>query len=140
MKEVLLKETGIELIVTDESPLEQRRKQVVSVMKDGRRKFTPKKNHHLLQPMLLLSFMEWSEYVVHSFWFQHRPTMKKVRKSLALDVMDCKETVTSRHHSIKFGPQPCPKVHSLDMDEMLMLLFFYSVFIDFGFCLVFVTG
>jgi hypothetical protein len=30
LKEVLLKEAGIELIVTDESPLEQRRKQVVS--------------------------------------------------------------------------------------------------------------
>uniref|UniRef100_A0A674E595 V-myb avian myeloblastosis viral oncogene homolog-like 2b n=1 Tax=Salmo trutta TaxID=8032 RepID=A0A674E595_SALTR len=72
LKEVLLKETGIELIVTDDSPLEQRRKQV------------------------------------------HRPTMKKVRKSLALDV------------------------HSLDMDEMLMLLFFivFSLILDFALSLL----
>ncbi|KAJ7998536.1 hypothetical protein DPEC_G00205930 [Dallia pectoralis] len=66
LKEVLLKEAGIELIVMDESPPEQRRKQV------------------------------------------HRPPMKKVRKSLALDVMDCKEMVAVRHPSIRVEPQTCP--------------------------------
>eukprot|EP00063_Salmo_salar_P046974 XP_014021809.1 PREDICTED: myb-related protein B isoform X1 [Salmo salar] len=95
LKEVLLKETGIELIVTDESPLEQRRKQV------------------------------------------HRPTMKKVRKSLALDVMDCKETVTSRHHSIKFGPQPCPKAEtSLNSSSFCMKREYKEEnVLDQGFCL-----
>ncbi|XP_030634390.1 v-myb avian myeloblastosis viral oncogene homolog-like 2b [Chanos chanos] len=57
LKEVLRSEAGIELIVEDETPPEQRRKQV------------------------------------------HRPPMKKVRKSLALDVIDCNETVTVRQHS-----------------------------------------
>ncbi|KAM6980794.1 v-myb avian myeloblastosis viral oncogene homolog-like 2b [Aplochiton taeniatus] len=32
----------------------------------------------------------------------HRPPMKKVRKSLALDVMDCNEAVISRHKSISY--------------------------------------
>ncbi|XP_026857625.1 v-myb avian myeloblastosis viral oncogene homolog-like 2b isoform X1 [Electrophorus electricus] len=50
LKEVLRSEAGVELIVRDESPPEQRRKQ------------------------------------------SHRPPMKKVRKSLALDVMDCNES------------------------------------------------
>lgn len=58
MKEVLLKEAGIELIVTDESPPEQRRKQVVSTMTFY---------DHLLSQMMLLSLMKWSDYVVHSF-------------------------------------------------------------------------
>uniref|UniRef100_A0AAY4EIV6 Uncharacterized protein n=1 Tax=Denticeps clupeoides TaxID=299321 RepID=A0AAY4EIV6_9TELE len=51
LKEVLRSEAGIELIVQDETPPEQRRKQA------------------------------------------HRPPMKKVRKSLALDVIDCNEPV-----------------------------------------------
>ncbi|XP_036387277.1 v-myb avian myeloblastosis viral oncogene homolog-like 2b isoform X1 [Megalops cyprinoides] len=54
LKEVLRSEAGIELIVVDEPPAEQRRKQV------------------------------------------HRPPMKKVRKSLALDVMDCTDSATAR--------------------------------------------
>uniref|UniRef100_A0A4W5QTJ7 V-myb avian myeloblastosis viral oncogene homolog-like 2b n=1 Tax=Hucho hucho TaxID=62062 RepID=A0A4W5QTJ7_9TELE len=79
LKEVLLKEAGIELIVTDESPPEQRRKQV------------------------------------------HRPPMKKVRKSLALDVMDCKEIVTARHQSMKSKPKTCPKAElSLNSSSFCM--------------------
>ncbi|CAB1314708.1 unnamed protein product [Coregonus sp. 'balchen'] len=95
LKEVLLKETGIELIVTDESPLEQRRKQV------------------------------------------HRPPMKKVRKSLALDVMDCKETVTARHQSFKFEPQPCPKAEtSLNSSSFCMKREYKEEnVLDQGFCL-----
>lgn len=58
LKEVLLREAGIVLTVSGQTPPEQRRKQV------------------------------------------HRPPMKKVRKSLALDVMDCNETVIARHKSI----------------------------------------
>ncbi|XP_064161395.1 v-myb avian myeloblastosis viral oncogene homolog-like 2b isoform X2 [Anguilla rostrata] len=54
LKEVLRSEAGIDLIVVDEPPAEQRRKQA------------------------------------------HRPPMKKVRKSLALDVMDCNDNIASR--------------------------------------------
>ncbi|KAJ8361289.1 hypothetical protein SKAU_G00178140 [Synaphobranchus kaupii] len=54
LKEVLRSEAGIELIVVDELPAEQRRKQA------------------------------------------HRPPMKKVRKSLALDVVDCTDNIASR--------------------------------------------
>uniref|UniRef100_A0AAZ3PRI2 V-myb avian myeloblastosis viral oncogene homolog-like 2b n=1 Tax=Oncorhynchus tshawytscha TaxID=74940 RepID=A0AAZ3PRI2_ONCTS len=82
LKEVLLKEAGIELIVMDESPPEQRRKQV------------------------------------------HRPPMKKVRKSLALDVMDCKEIVTVRHQSMKSEPKTFSKTE--DKEENVL---------DQGFCL-----
>ncbi|CDQ83673.1 unnamed protein product [Oncorhynchus mykiss] len=79
LKEVLLKEAGIELIVTDESPPEQRRKQV------------------------------------------HRPPMKKVRKSLALDVMDCKEIVTARHQSMKSEPKTFSKAEmSLNSSSFCM--------------------
>ncbi|XP_029630531.1 v-myb avian myeloblastosis viral oncogene homolog-like 2b [Salmo trutta] len=79
LKEVLLKEAGIELIVTGESPPEQRRKQV------------------------------------------HRPPMKKVRKSLALDVMDCKEMVTARHQSMKSEPKTFSKVEmSLNSSSFCM--------------------
>ncbi|KAJ8259737.1 hypothetical protein GJAV_G00172850 [Gymnothorax javanicus] len=55
LKEVLRSEAGVELIVMDEPPAEQKRKQV------------------------------------------HRPPLKKVRKSLALDVMDCTNHAASQH-------------------------------------------
>ncbi|XP_027010595.1 v-myb avian myeloblastosis viral oncogene homolog-like 2b isoform X2 [Tachysurus fulvidraco] len=59
LKEVLRSEAGIELIVKDESPAEQKPK------------------------------------------VPHRPPMKKVRKSLALDVIDCKESRPARRQHYK---------------------------------------
>ncbi|KAL4655893.1 myb-related protein B isoform X1 [Arapaima gigas] len=59
LKEVLRSQAGIDLIVEDQTPPEQKRKQ------------------------------------------SHRPPMKKVRKSLALDVMDCTETVAIRFQPSK---------------------------------------
>ncbi|XP_023662130.1 v-myb avian myeloblastosis viral oncogene homolog-like 2b isoform X1 [Paramormyrops kingsleyae] len=61
LKEVLRSEAGIELIVENETPPEQKRK-------------------------------------------QHRPPMKKVRKSLALDVMECTENVPVRPSKSTFAP------------------------------------
>ncbi|XP_067097619.1 v-myb avian myeloblastosis viral oncogene homolog-like 2b [Osmerus mordax] len=43
----------------------------------------------------------------------HRPPMKKVRKSLALDVIGCNETLPARHKSILFEAKPCVKAESL---------------------------
>uniref|UniRef100_A0A6Q2ZHC2 V-myb avian myeloblastosis viral oncogene homolog-like 2b n=1 Tax=Esox lucius TaxID=8010 RepID=A0A6Q2ZHC2_ESOLU len=95
LKEVLLKEAGIELIVMDESPPEQRRKQV------------------------------------------HRPPMKKVRKSLALDVMDCKEMVTVRNQSFRAEPPTCPTVHLVMRYSLVMKIVpcWEDNVLDQGFCL-----
>uniref|UniRef100_A0AAY5KWB9 V-myb avian myeloblastosis viral oncogene homolog-like 2b n=1 Tax=Esox lucius TaxID=8010 RepID=A0AAY5KWB9_ESOLU len=95
LKEVLLKEAGIELIVMDESPPEQRRKQV------------------------------------------HRPPMKKVRKSLALDVMDCKEMVTVRNQSFRAEPPTCPTPEkSLNSSSFCMKREYREDnVLDQGFCL-----
>ncbi|XP_017305825.1 v-myb avian myeloblastosis viral oncogene homolog-like 2b [Ictalurus punctatus] len=67
LKEVLRSEAGIELIVKDESPSEQKPKVV------------------------------------------HRPPMKKVRKSLALDVIDCKELRPARRQHSKPPAKPSRK-------------------------------
>uniref|UniRef100_A0A667ZWV9 V-myb avian myeloblastosis viral oncogene homolog-like 2b n=1 Tax=Myripristis murdjan TaxID=586833 RepID=A0A667ZWV9_9TELE len=45
----------------------------------------------------------------------HRPPMKKVRKSLALDVMDCQEMTTAKQKSVKSEPKHSIKVNSVDM-------------------------
>ncbi|KAL0978668.1 hypothetical protein UPYG_G00173700 [Umbra pygmaea] len=95
LKEVLLKETGIEMIVMDESPPEQRRKQV------------------------------------------HRPPMKKVRKSLALDAMDCKEMAMARHRSVKLEPPTSPTPEkSLNSSSFCMKREYREEnVLDQGFCL-----
>lgn len=56
--------------------------------------------------------------------------MKKVRKSLALDVMDCKEIVTARHQFMKSEPKTFSKVHSLEIDLILLLLLMVISSID----------
>ncbi|MGH0170700.1 UNVERIFIED_CONTAM: hypothetical protein FKN15_059362 [Acipenser sinensis] len=72
LKEVLRSEAGIELLIEDESPQEQKRKQG-----------------------------------------QHRPPMKKVRKSLALDVMDSKKSSSVR-------VQPSNTLPTPDLQESLL--------------------
>ncbi|KAG9353321.1 hypothetical protein JZ751_017898 [Albula glossodonta] len=79
LKEVLRSEAGIELIVVDEPPVEQRRKQA------------------------------------------HRPPMKKVRKSLALDVMDCNENVASRLQPAKTTSISSPKKEENVLDQGFIL-------------------
>ncbi|XP_066558672.1 myb-related protein B isoform X4 [Amia ocellicauda] len=70
LKEVLRSEAGLELIVEDETPQEQRRKQ------------------------------------------HHRPPMKKVRKSLALDAMDIKESLPVRLQASRPPSAQSPKEES----------------------------
>ncbi|XP_018589677.1 v-myb avian myeloblastosis viral oncogene homolog-like 2b isoform X2 [Scleropages formosus] len=72
LKEVLRSEAGLDLIVEDKTPPEQKRKQA------------------------------------------HRPPMKKVRKSLALDVMDSTETV-----SIRFQPSKSAFIPSTNAETSL---------------------
>ncbi|XP_041080697.1 myb-related protein B-like [Polyodon spathula] len=72
LKEVLRSEAGIELLIEDESPQEQKRKQG-----------------------------------------QHRPPMKKVRKSLALDVMDSKKSSSVRVQPSNALPTPDLQEESL---------------------------
>lgn len=71
LKEVLRSEAGIELLIEDESPQEQKRKQ------------------------------------------GHRPPMKKVRKSLALDVMDSKKSSSVRVQPSNTLPTPDLQEESL---------------------------
>ncbi|KAJ8385338.1 hypothetical protein AAFF_G00190540 [Aldrovandia affinis] len=78
LKEVLRSEAGIELIVVDEPPAEQRRKQA------------------------------------------HRPPMKKVRKSLALDVIDCNENIASRLQSAN-SSMTSPKKDENVLDQGFIL-------------------
>lgn len=78
LKEVLRSEAGIELIVEDETPTENKRKQV------------------------------------------YRPPMKRVRKSLALDVIDCSESITARKQMIKHTDKTTQKTQtarSLHLDS-----------------------
>lgn len=49
----------------------------------------------------------------HYFALQHRPPMKKVRKSLALDVIDCKEPRPARRQHSKPPAKPSRKVKTM---------------------------
>uniref|UniRef100_A0A671Z467 V-myb avian myeloblastosis viral oncogene homolog-like 2b n=1 Tax=Sparus aurata TaxID=8175 RepID=A0A671Z467_SPAAU len=71
INEVILRDTGIDLVVVRTTPPEQRRKTM------------------------------------------HRPPMKKVRKSLALDVMDCQVMPKSRRKSLKTEVKPSIKVNNV---------------------------
>lgn len=58
------------------------------------------------------------EATLFLFLCQHRPPMKKVRKSLALDVMDCQAMPKSKRKSLKNELK-----HSIKVMELEILLF-----------------
>lgn len=91
INEVILRDTGVDLVLARSTPPEQRRKTMVTFFSLI---FTCKNKNISFHSSL-------SKCRPVFISFQHRPPMKKVRKSLALDVVDSSIMPKSKRKSIK---------------------------------------
>lgn len=110
INEVILRDTGVDMVLARSTPPEQRRKTMVTFFSLI---FTCKNKNIYFHSSLCKC---GSVFIS----FQHRPPMKKVRKSLALDVVDSSIVPKSKRKSTK---------HNIKV--IIMMTLFWSCLLEF---------